>query len=80
MLSQLLQLLNANFSSMLGHGTEVTILLITAWLTWYVWRFTICPAMYPREPKQMPYWLPGRIHQALTASKSDLDLMLLRNW
>lgn len=29
-------------------------------LTWRIWTFTILPVLHPQEPKQLPYWIPGR--------------------
>ncbi len=26
--------------------------------TWRVWSFTIRPWLHPREPKELPYWIP----------------------
>jgi hypothetical protein len=31
---------------------------LTALLCWRLWRFTIRPALYPHEPKELPYWIP----------------------
>lgn len=28
--------------------------------TWRVWSFTIGPWLWPREPKELPYWIPCR--------------------
>lgn len=27
---------------------------------WRIYRFTIVPMMYPDDPKELPYWIPGR--------------------
>jgi hypothetical protein len=37
------------------------VLLLATWLSWYTWRFSIRPALNPKEPKQMPYWIPGTL-------------------
>jgi len=26
--------------------------------TWRMWSFTLRPCLYPREPKELPYWIP----------------------
>ena len=28
-------------------------------ISWRIWRFSILPALYPQEPKEIPYWIPG---------------------
>ncbi|BCR94020.1 cytochrome P450 [Aspergillus luchuensis] len=28
------------------------------WSLWYLWRFYIVPALYPNEPRILPYWIP----------------------
>lgn len=30
-----------------------------ALVTWRLWRFTVAPYLYPKEPKVLPYWIPG---------------------
>ncbi|PSN62499.1 cytochrome P450 [Corynespora cassiicola Philippines] len=27
-------------------------------VTWRIWRFTVCPVLWPKEPKELPYWIP----------------------
>ncbi|PWY94542.1 putative cytochrome P450 [Aspergillus sclerotioniger CBS 115572] len=27
-------------------------------VTWRLWRFTISPALYPEDPREVPYWIP----------------------
>ncbi|KAI4218530.1 MAG: hypothetical protein L6R36_008905 [Xanthoria steineri] len=39
-------------------GLSAFALLGVAWLSWYMWRFTIRPALHPMQPKEMPYWIP----------------------
>lgn len=29
--------------------------------TWRVWKFSIIPALYPSEPKVLPYWTPRKL-------------------
>jgi hypothetical protein len=45
----------------------------TTWLSWYTWRFSIRPALNPREPKQMPYWIPGALNfrPIISIAKAD---------
>lgn len=40
---------------------QVVLLLASlgfALLLWRFWSFTICPLLYPDEPKDIPYWTP----------------------
>jgi hypothetical protein len=30
-----------------------------ALVSWRIYRFTIIPMMYPDDPKELPYWIPG---------------------
>lgn len=30
-------------------------------IIWRLWRFTLLPAWYPREPKELPYWIPSEL-------------------
>jgi hypothetical protein len=30
-------------------------------LAWRIWRFTITPIIYPDDPKELPYWIPGNV-------------------
>ncbi len=39
-------------------ATKVLSTLLTALLSWRLWRFTIRPRLYPLEPKEYPYWIP----------------------
>ena len=29
-------------------------------LLWRVWTFTLLPLLRPDDPKEVPYWIPGR--------------------
>lgn len=29
-------------------------------LVWRIWTFTIRPWLHPHEPRDIPYWVPGR--------------------
>lgn len=33
---------------------------LALWLGWRIWRFTILPLIYPKEPKELPYWIPSK--------------------
>lgn len=33
--------------------------VLSAWLLWRLWRFTILPMLYPDDPKELPYWIPS---------------------
>jgi hypothetical protein len=45
-----------------GRLLSSAIALAVSYLTWYAWRFYLHPMLYPREPKQYPYWIPGKSH------------------
>lgn len=30
-----------------------------SYMIWRIWLFRIVPRMYPHEPKELPYWIPG---------------------
>ena len=34
------------------------LVLSLAWLSWYIWNFTIVPLLKPDEPRYLPYWVP----------------------
>lgn len=34
--------------------------LFAVYLLWIIWRFTIAPALHPREPRTVRYWIPGK--------------------
>lgn len=36
----------------------VVLVPVTLLLSWRIWTFTILPALYPQEPKMIPYWIP----------------------
>ena len=29
-------------------------------LVWRLWAFTVHPMLRPREPRELPYWIPGQ--------------------
>lgn len=31
-------------------------------LLWRLWAFTVLPALYPDDPKELPYWMPGKLN------------------
>ncbi|KAK3303784.1 uncharacterized protein B0T15DRAFT_284316 [Chaetomium strumarium] len=43
-----------------AHSTliSITAAAVLALLLWRLWRFTITPALYPDDPKELPYWIP----------------------
>lgn len=54
------------FDALLGERQESvslvvgTIVLISWWLIWRLWRFTVLPQMYPNDPQELPYWIPSK--------------------
>lgn len=45
-----------------GHLTLVTMATTSIFtlVLWRLWRFTITPALYPDDPKELPYWIPSK--------------------
>lgn len=37
-----------------------TLSLFATYLIWRLWTFTIFPACFPQEPKEVPYSIPSR--------------------
>lgn len=35
------------------------IMVTVTWLSWRIWAFTLKPFLEPREPRLLPYWIPG---------------------
>ena len=33
---------------------------LTTLLLWRLWTFTVLLAFYPDDPKELPYWVPGK--------------------
>lgn len=48
----------------LARGDSISYLILSTacltllWCGWRLWRFTIFPALYPEEPRQLPYLIP----------------------
>ncbi len=36
---------------------------VLALVIWRLWRFTITPALYPDDPKELPYWIPSEYNE-----------------
>ena len=36
---------------------------VLALVIWRLWRFTISPALYPDDPKELPYWIPSEYYE-----------------
>ena len=34
------------------------------WVAWWIWKFTLSPAIHPNAPRQLPYWVPCKTHSA----------------
>ena len=43
----------------LHHSVSIIFGLVVVLLLWRTWTFTVLPALRPREPKEVPYWVPG---------------------
>ena len=44
-----------NHSSILFNGFLTT---FATWLSWYVWKFSVSPALRPNTPRSLPYYIP----------------------
>lgn len=38
--------------------SSISIVVILA--LWRVWRFNLSPILYSTDPKELPYWIPGK--------------------
>lgn len=81
MFSQALQSLQGQFPYFdrileynVSYKVQSLIVVIVAWVSWYLWRFNISPALHPREPKQLPYWIPCKSMLNPKARMRDLIL------
>ncbi len=36
---------------------------LTILLLWRLWNFTVLPVFYRDDPKELPYWIPGKSNQ-----------------
>lgn len=43
---------------------------------WRLWRFSLLPAWYPREPKELPYWIPGELLFDIYLYCIGIDLLI----
>ena len=50
-----------NFSEGQISLAAVAIASATVLVSWRLWAFTIVPALYPHEPKEVPYWIPCKL-------------------
>lgn len=46
----------------------ILFLSLTILLLWRLWTFTALPALYPDDPKEFPYWVPGKSNFSLSSS------------
>jgi hypothetical protein len=44
------------------HAPVTLLVLIMALLLWRLWTFTILPWLSPKEPKEVPYWIPCKLN------------------
>lgn len=47
--------------------------LVTAWIVWRLWRFTVSPWLHPNDPPELPYWIPGTL-SSMTQTKLRANL------
>jgi len=40
---------------------STVVLLAAGLLIWRFLKFTVIPALYPDDPKELPYWIPCKI-------------------
>lgn len=45
----------------------LTCLVAATWLLWRLCKFGILPLIYPNDPKELPYWIPGNFAIAITS-------------
>ncbi|OCL04151.1 cytochrome P450, partial [Glonium stellatum] len=43
----------------------------TLWAAWWLWKFTLSPAIYPDAPRQLPYWIPFVGHARAMMMNAD---------
>lgn len=53
--------LPTQFNQALFHAPVTLLVLMTALLLWRLWTFTIYPWLHPKEPKEVPYWIPCKL-------------------
>lgn len=41
------------------------IALMSGWLVWRLWRFTVCPQIYPDDPQELPYCIPSKLIKSI---------------
>ena len=34
--------------------------LALGWSSWRIWAFTLKPTFQPKEPRELPYWIPSK--------------------
>jgi hypothetical protein len=37
---------------------KVVAVILVLLVVWRLWRFTVLPAYFPDDPKELPYWIP----------------------
>ena len=43
------------------------------WVAWWIWKFTLSPAIHPNAPRQLPYRIPCKIHLATRDSGLEIQ-------
>ena len=51
----------------------VFILVVSALLSWRVIKFTILPRWFKDDPKELPYWIPGKTQFYLLNKCSNIS-------
>jgi hypothetical protein len=46
----------------LGNMLKIISTVLALWTGWYIWRFILVPGLYPNDPAELPYSLPGIGH------------------
>lgn len=41
-----------------SESLQPLIVLLTIWICWRLWKFTLVPRIYPNDPKELPYCFP----------------------
>lgn len=50
------------------HGTftlGIGLTFLACWISWRVWRFTILPLLRPKDPVELPYWIPCKAYSLI---------------
>ena len=58
------------FASTYPLGAFIGSFVIFSWVFWRIWRFSIQPLVYPKDPREMPYWIPSELTSSNITTKT----------